>query len=218
VVDVSTEIEEPSSPRLTTTSYAILGLLAVRPWTTYELTRQMDRGLGRIWPRAQSRIFAEPKRLAALGLAQATPGRIGRRPRTVYSITPEGRAALGTWLAQPGAGPVLESEHLVKVFFAEHARKQDTLATLATARRWAEERNEENLAAGRAYLTGSGPFPERAAQTLLVGGFLTEYYRMLAEWADWAAGLVDQWPDDPGVPPEPDPRAQRHVVRRAEWS
>ena len=30
---------------LTTTSYAILGLLALRSWTTYELAKQMQRTL-----------------------------------------------------------------------------------------------------------------------------------------------------------------------------
>ena len=42
---------------LTSTSYAILGLLAVKPWTTYELAQQMDRALGRFWPRAESRLY-----------------------------------------------------------------------------------------------------------------------------------------------------------------
>ena len=58
-----------SARGLTTTSYAILGLLAVRPWSTYELTRQMDRSLGRFWPRAESKLYEEPKKLAAQGLA-----------------------------------------------------------------------------------------------------------------------------------------------------
>ena len=46
-----------SSGRLTTTSYAILGLLAIKPWTTYELAQQMDRSLRRIWPRAKSKLY-----------------------------------------------------------------------------------------------------------------------------------------------------------------
>jgi PadR family transcriptional regulator AphA len=37
-----------SAPTLTTTSYAILGLLAVKPWTTHELVVQVDRSLRRI--------------------------------------------------------------------------------------------------------------------------------------------------------------------------
>ena len=66
------------------------------------------------------------------------------------------------------------------------------------------------------YLAGAGAFPERAAQTLLVGAFLTEYYRTVAEWADWATALVERWPDD-GSPPQADPDAQRQVVERADW-
>ena len=31
-----------STPPLTTTSYVVLGLLAIRPWSSYELTQQMD--------------------------------------------------------------------------------------------------------------------------------------------------------------------------------
>lgn len=71
-------------PALTTTSYAILGLLSVRPWSTYELAQQMDRSLGRIWPRAQSKLYEEPKKLVRLGLAEATKGRSGggRAPST----------------------------------------------------------------------------------------------------------------------------------------
>ncbi len=50
---------------MTTTSYAILGLLAIRPWTTYELTQQMQRSLSRFWPRAESKLYEEPKKLVA---------------------------------------------------------------------------------------------------------------------------------------------------------
>src|SRR3954470_18250166 len=105
-----------STPRgLTTTSYAILGLLAIQPWSTYELTRQMDRSLSRFWPRAQSKLYEEPRKLVAHGYAVATTERVGRRSRTVYAITPEGRAALTAWLRTPGGGPVLEFEQLLKV-------------------------------------------------------------------------------------------------------
>jgi PadR family transcriptional regulator AphA len=45
---------------LTTTSYAILGLLAIKPWSTYELAAQMRRNLHYFWPRAESNLYAEP--------------------------------------------------------------------------------------------------------------------------------------------------------------
>jgi DNA-binding PadR family transcriptional regulator len=205
-----------SRPRLTSTSFAILGLLAVQPWSSYELTRQMDRGLGRIWPRAQSKLYEEPKKLVEQGLAEAAAERSGLRRRTVYTITPAGREALAAWLAGPGAGPVLEFEQLLKVWFSDHGTRAGALANLAAARRWAEERNVENLAAGRAYLTGQGPFPERTAQAILVGAFLTDFYALVARWADWATEVVAEWPDEPSAA-RPDLAALEEIVRRAEW-
>jgi PadR family transcriptional regulator, regulatory protein AphA len=201
---------------LTTTSYAILSLLAVRPWSTYELTRQMDRSVGRMWPRAQSKLYEEPKKLVAHGLATARSEAVGQRSRTVYSITPEGRAALAAWHREPGSGPVLEFEQLLKLGFAEHGTRADALATLAAARRWAEERNVENRSAAEAYASGDGPFPDRLPQNLLVGRFLTDFYRLVAEWADWATPLVEAWPEDPGQAGA-DVAQAAETARRSDW-
>jgi DNA-binding MarR family transcriptional regulator len=70
----------------------------------------MERSLGWIWPRAVSRLYEEPKKLVAAGLASSRTEATGRRRSTVYSITPAGREALAAWLAEPGAGPLLECE------------------------------------------------------------------------------------------------------------
>jgi DNA-binding PadR family transcriptional regulator len=205
-----------SAGRLTTTSYAVLGLLAIQPWSTYELTRQMDRSLGRIWPRAASKLYEEPKKLVAHGLADARQERVGKRPRTVYAITPAGRRALAKWLTEPGAGPELESEQLLKVFFADQGTRDDALATVAAARAWAEERNADNRDVAGAYLAGEGDFQDRLATNMIAGRFLTDFYRMVAEWADWASEQIEQWPDDPRRA-EPNLDALRETVRRADW-
>ncbi len=205
-----------SARGLTTTSYSILGLLAVKPWSTYELTRQMDRGLGRFWPRATSKLYEEPKKLAAQGLAVATPEQVGRRSRTVWSITDEGRRALAEWLRTPGAGPVLEFEQLLKVWFSDHGTKADALASLAAARAWAAEQNEENKRAARAYVAGEGPFQQRAAQNMLAGAFLTDFCLLVARWAEWASDQVEQWPDDPSRA-EVDEAAMAAIADRADW-
>ena len=117
-----------STMRLTGTTYAVLGLLAVQPWSTYELTQQMERTLGRVWPRAQSKLYEEPKKLVEFGLATAEDEAVGRRPRTVYTITDAGRQALAEWLREPGEGPVLEFEQLVKLSFADHGTQRRRLA------------------------------------------------------------------------------------------
>lgn len=201
--------------RLTSTSYAVLGLLALRPWTTHELVQQVELSLRRIWPRASSKLYEEPKKLVAHGLAEAADDPVGRRRRTRYTVTPAGRRSLSAWLAEPGAGPVLESEHLLKIHFADGGTKDDVLAHLADLLAWARAENEENLATARAYLAGDGRFPERAALNQLTGRFLTEHYLMVARWAQWAIGVVEGWPDDLREAPL-DPEAQREAVRLAE--
>ena len=181
---------------LTTTSYAILGLLAVQPWTTYELAQQMRRALGQFWPRAESKIYEEPKKLVAHGLARATKEATGRRPRTVYSITAEGRRAMADWVPEPGAGPVLEFEGLVKLFYAEHGTKADVLATLDRVREWSDDRRQASAGISRAYLDGEGAFPERLPWLILCGQFLDEFDTMVERWTEWAEGVVVSWPDD----------------------
>jgi PadR family transcriptional regulator, regulatory protein AphA len=205
-----------SASRLTTTSYAILGLLAIQSWSTYELTRQMDRSLGRIWPRATSKLYEEPKKLVEHGYATSRSERVGRRPRTVYSITAKGRRALSVWLSDPAPGPTLESEQVLKLFFADHGSRGDALATVAAARSWAEERNADNRAVGAAYLAGEGQFQDRLATNVITARFLTDFYRMVAEWADWAAQVIGRWPDDPSEA-TPDVEVVRDTVRRASW-
>jgi len=185
-----------STPSLTTTSYAILGLLALRPWTTYELAQQMDRALNRFWPRAKSKIYEEPKKLVAHGLAKATTDSVGRRPRTVYAITAKGRRALAAWVPEPSSGPTLEYEALVKVFFAEHGSREDLLRTLAGAKEWVRQQEVESADIPLGYLEGRGGFPERLPWLLLSGEFLRRFGNTVAEWADWATEVVETWPDD----------------------
>jgi PadR family transcriptional regulator, regulatory protein AphA len=181
--------------RLTTTSYAILGLLATRSWSTYELTKQLRRSIHHAWPRADSNIYAEPKRLVELGLAKSERQTVGRRPRTVYTITPKGRRALASWIGSESSPTRFESETLVKVLFGNYGTKDELLANL---RRFADE-----AAAARAlwkeiaddYVRGTYSFPERAHVNALFFRLMWEQVTTQARWAEWAIEEVEQWPD-----------------------
>src|SRR3954452_3643290 len=119
-------------PELTTTSYAILGLLNIQPWSGYELTQQAQRSLRYMWPKSESHLYAEPKRLVRLGLASATESPAGPvRTRQVYRITTAGRRALKRWLESEPATPQLEFEAVLRLFFADATDKKAILATLA---------------------------------------------------------------------------------------
>ena len=201
--------------KLTTTSYAILGLLALRPWSTYELAEQMQRAVGLFWPRASSGIYEEPKKLVTLGLAKATAEHVGQRPRTSYSITAKGQRALEAWVPTPGAGPVVEFEQLVKIFFAEHAGKADLLATLHGVRADLEDGAAATAGIPTEYLEGRGGYPERLPWLILAGKFLDEIDQAVDRWAQWAIDVVDDWPDDLHAA-EPDREALQEMAHNAE--
>src|SRR5260370_22252458 len=107
-----------SSGKLPPTSYALLGLLDLKTWTVYELTKQMRRSVRWFWPRAERKLYDEAKRLAGLGLATSRSEMTGRRASTVYEITPAGRDALRAWVGEPSfQPPVLEMEAMGHLFF-----------------------------------------------------------------------------------------------------
>ncbi|MDP8976471.1 MAG: PadR family transcriptional regulator [Actinomycetota bacterium] len=188
---------------LTTTSYAILGLLAVQPWTTYELARQMEVSLHNFWPRAERKLYEEPKKLVDHGFAEVAREMVGRRPRSLYRITAEGRRALRQWLGEPGAMPVLEFEALVKVFFAEQGTRGQLLATLQHIQEGAEHRQRIDARWAAYYLATGGGFPHRAQVVTLVGKLQAELNNTLAAWARWAHDTVTGWPDDISQAPVP---------------
>lgn len=189
--------------KLTSTSYAVLCLLHVKPWTGYELAQQMGRSMSWLWPRAVSGVYQEPKVLVAHGLAKARTGRTGRRPYTEYAITPKGRKALRAWLGESSAPPVFESEALVRLSFADAGDKDQLLATLAEFRAQVDVLRERILGQVHDYLSPDhGPFPARLHIIALDARFVFDYLTTLRDYADWATDQVENWPsttpEDPG--------------------
>ena len=69
--------------RPTATSFAILGLLGIQPWTAYELVLQSRRSLHWFWPRSEAHLYAELKRIVERGHAQAEVlGTVANAPAT----------------------------------------------------------------------------------------------------------------------------------------
>lgn len=169
---------------LTTTSYAILGQLALRPWSTYELAQEMRRNVHYFWPRAESRIYAEVKRLADRGLAEAERTFVGRRPRTTYAITNTGRDALAAWLATQSKPYAFECEPLLRIFFGQFGDVSDLSAALDQARAQAAELLCTGDGIAREYAAGQAPFQDQIEVRAFVFDFLYSFARMVHDWAD----------------------------------
>jgi len=179
--------------QLSPTSYALLGLLSLRRWTTYELTQQAQRSLRFLYPRAERHLYAEAKRLAEAGLARSEPTFTGKRRGTTYAITPVGRQALQEWLRTRPGPPVLEAEVLLRSFFGELGRQQDLAAALEAARIQAIGTQRELAEMAKSRLDGSAPFPERTGVVVLTMRFVADFHRLLEQWAEWAARETATW-------------------------
>jgi PadR family transcriptional regulator, regulatory protein AphA len=187
-------------PRSSTTAHALLSLIALRPrWSTYELTGQVTRALQFLLPRAESRVYDEARALARRGLVRAEDDTGGRRPRTVYSLTDQGRAELDEWLAGPVAPTRLQSEALLRVLVGRLASTQQLLAAVRRLRADAEGAFEQGRAVAAEYLAGVAPFQEDVAYRALVFDFLFHHAGAMAAWAERAEAAISSWD---GVPDE----------------
>ena len=103
---------------LTTSAYITLGQLTTQDRSAYELAEVVGRGVDLLWPRADRQRYITPKKLVEEGLVTARTEASGKRNRTVYSITPEGRAALARWLSTEAQPPAIEFEGMIRVLVA----------------------------------------------------------------------------------------------------
>lgn len=163
---------DDSAPiRLTTTSFAVLALLdQFGPSTSYDIKGAIEHSIENFWNVPHTTAYEEPARLAAAGYLSVREEPTGRR-RRIYSLTPQGRAALREWASEPPAPPQLRDELVLKVFAGADP---DSLAPDRIA--W----HEAKLAELEGYLAAV-PDEERlqaSRRTLLAG---IAYHRAMLE-------------------------------------
>jgi PadR family transcriptional regulator AphA len=107
-----------SKPRLTETSYIVLGLLELaEPATPYHLKRLAQVSTSNFWSVPHTQLYTECARLAAEGLLDERQEQGGRRRRT-YRLRDRGRRLLEEWRDEPtGDLYELRDESTLKLFF-----------------------------------------------------------------------------------------------------
>lgn len=176
-------------PKLTPTSYLVLGLLAREgPSTPYELERHVRATLGHFWSFPHTLLYSEPPRLAGFGLVVEERETGGRR-RRVFAITTAGEEALRAWLDRPSDEPTeLRDPGLLQLFFGD-------LAPAASRLRLAEQQ----LAIHRAKLAAyrEDQRLEDRVQAFARGQRTVERWRgeTLPMGIAYERGAVDFWED-----------------------
>ncbi len=172
-------------PRLSPTSYVVLGMIALRgPSTPYDLKRGVGHSVGYFWSFPHAQLYSEPDRLAALGLLELAVEDAGRRRKT-YSLTDAGRAALRAWLASP------TEEHFemrdiaeLKLFFNEAGAPADVARLAADQIR----QHERRIAAYEDMVARFGDDAAVRPRMLTLELGLEMEYAALRFWTALAAG------------------------------
>ena len=179
---------------MTTSSYAVLALLNLKPWTGYELTQQAQRSLRYAWPKSERLLYSEPKKLVELGYASTHKEESGNRTRNVYEITDEGRRALGEWTSSRTQPPRIEIEALLRLLFADQGTTEDLLGALDELEGDIGEHHEAIVELMASYLDGGHPFPDRTHLSVLFAAFQIEMFKSIERWIEFARNEVGQWP------------------------
>lgn len=182
-----------------TTTHALLGLLAIKPWTGYELTQQARRSLRYAWPSSEAHLYREQKRLVRLGWAEVDRESVGKRTRNRYQITPEGRRALARWLDSEPGPPRIEIEGIVRAFFADHGTVDALVRSMRASSEHAAVALDDMLAMVEDYLDTGGPFPERLHVIAIAADLITRLLGQIESFFDETADELETWETTEGL-------------------
>ena len=159
-------------------TWAVLGLLAQRPRSGYEIKQAVDRTIRHFWAASYGQIYPELRQLEAAGWIEGADGSRGGRSRRVYTITAEGQRELRGWLYGRETHIELRDESLLRLFFADVLPSEHALGLLA-ARREGYRAMLEHL---RSLDDGTGADPT----------FVDLVYRWGLDYCEWGVEWCDR--------------------------
>jgi DNA-binding PadR family transcriptional regulator len=114
--------------RVNRTKFVLLGLLANRPRTGYEIKKAIESSIGHFWFESFGQIYPYLKKLVAENAALAEDIKEEGRPlRKIYKVTPYGIEILEEWLRTEVQAEKPRNEFLLKIFFGRRLGSEHTM-------------------------------------------------------------------------------------------
>ena len=182
---------------LSATAKVILGMLASRPRSGYEIKQLVDASARFFWAASYGQIYPELKRLEKAGLVRGADSSQGARQRTTFELTAEGWRAAREWIDSPPEVLEIRDEGLLELFFAgsidpkraaEVARERAALSRAKAAELRAISEQIEDTGAP------TGPKTEPDAGSLAVLRYGIEMSDWTAEWFERTAEDLEKQP------------------------
>ncbi len=169
------------STDLTGLSYVVMNLIGRNGAGPHDLVQMARRGQRLYWAGAESKIYAEPKRLEKLGYLTSEKMSGKTRERTYYRLTQTGIHALQEWLALPSRFPRIQSDAAIRVQASDLADDPGIVLESLDGLR-------EEIAELAAILDESerreAQFPHRQRQLKLLHSLGRRLLRAHLEWID----------------------------------
>lgn len=176
--------------------YALIGLLASRPSSGYELTKRFAASMAHVWPAGHSQIYPELARLVTDGLIEQTGD--GPRGKKTYAATATGVVALREWMRSTTPDYGVRSDAQLRDFFLWTLPPPEAIAHIERDVGVYRGRLDE-LEQLAATIDWAADAPTRASRVTLEKGL--RYYGMLVDWSAWAITEIRQGALDPTGPP-----------------
>ena len=167
----------------------MLALLAIEGERSgYDLLKRVRSAIGHVWTPARSHLYAVLPRLVAAGHATGRSVAQTTRPdKTLYRITPAGRAALDEWLESE---PTDRETFLLRLFVGGLVRRESLVDHV--------ERFRERTAAALDELRAIEPTNTREGHDYFhyfVLRFGIEQYELHRAWAEWVLEELRRRPE-----------------------
>ena len=118
----------------TAVTWAVLGLLGVKPMSGYDIKRAVDRTIRHFWAASYGQIYPELKRLEEAGWISGKDASQGERARRIYELTAQGGRELEAWLHGYETRIEMRDESLLRLFFADALPRNEALGLLSARR------------------------------------------------------------------------------------
>jgi DNA-binding PadR family transcriptional regulator len=180
---------------------AILVCLTERPMTGYELAKTFDASIGFFWRADHQQIYRELARLRDRGhVVGREVVQSGKPNKLLYTLTPEGKAALRQWATQPSSASSIKDDLLVRLYALDSVDIEPLRADLMARLEYHRARfaRFEHILRKR--------FPHGALSTAETGRLLglrlgLRYERTVAEWCEEALLTLSAGPENTTVTP-----------------
>jgi PadR family transcriptional regulator AphA len=182
--------------KLSATGKVILGMLAARPRSGYEIKQLVDSSARFFWAASYGQIYPELKKLDEAGLITGDDSSTGARQRTTFRLTAKGRRAAREWIGMPPEILEMRDEGLLKLFFAgaiEPKRAAEIARERAAfSREKAFELRAIQTAIDESGAPAGGPESQPDAGSLTVLRYGIEMSEWTAEWFERAAEQLEK--------------------------